>query len=211
MASDGHHVPYSEVRQVRQRRSITALKSRGQINELLRESAGAIGHRGPVCANWLSNSKTYSHRRTPQARLTQAAESSRHGVNKFGQQVDVSGRGSGNHNIGGYRLGPMSVAGTRAVARTPQFGLTSQHQPREGSPPMGIHHSEETHQQLVERVPSATGKSMADWYSAIDAGPAFSRFDERVTWLQDEYSISHGHATAIAHEYDKKQSQRRLA
>jgi hypothetical protein len=76
---------------------------------------------------------------------------------------------------------------------------------------MGLHHSEETHQQLVDRVPLATGKSMSDWYGVIEQGPAFSRFDERVTWLQDEYTLSHGYATAIAHEYDKTKSRKKLA
>jgi hypothetical protein len=76
---------------------------------------------------------------------------------------------------------------------------------------MGLHHSEDTHQQLVDRVPTATGKSMTEWFEVVELGPSFSRLDERVTWLQDEYSLSHGHATAIAHEYDKARSQKRLA
>jgi hypothetical protein len=52
---------------------------------------------------------------------------------------------------------------------------------------------------------------MSDWFGVIEQGPAFSRFDERVTWLQDEYMLSHGYATAVAHEYDKTKSRKKLA
>ena len=63
-----------------------------------------------------------------------------------------------------------------------------------------IHHSEETHQQLVERLPAATGRDLKDWMRALEDGPAFSRFDEKVNWLRDEHGLSHGFATAVVHE-----------
>jgi hypothetical protein len=73
-----------------------------------------------------------------------------------------------------------------------------------------MHHSEETHQQLLERLPGATGKDIKTWFTALEDGPALSRFDDKVNWLRDEYSLAHGHATAIVHEYDKQRAARKL-
>ena len=73
-----------------------------------------------------------------------------------------------------------------------------------------IRHSEQTHQQLVERLPQVTGRDMKDWMRTLDEGPALSRFDDRVTWLQDEYTLSHGFATAIVHEADLARAHRKL-
>ena len=50
-----------------------------------------------------------------------------------------------------------------------------------------IRHSEQTHQQLVERLPGATGRDLKDWMRALEDGPSFSRFDEKVNWLRDEH------------------------
>ncbi len=74
---------------------------------------------------------------------------------------------------------------------------------------MSLHHSEATHQQLLERVPQATGRDLNDWFHALEAGPSLLRFDERVNWLRDEHNIAHGHATAIVHEHDLRRAQRR--
>jgi hypothetical protein len=73
---------------------------------------------------------------------------------------------------------------------------------------MTLNHSAETHQALLDRLPTATGRPLADWYQALEQGPTLLRFDERVNWLRDEYGISHGFATAIVHEYDVKRSRR---
>lgn len=75
---------------------------------------------------------------------------------------------------------------------------------------MVLHHSEETHQALVDRVPAATGRELPEWFKAMEDGPAFLRFDDRVNWLRDEHNISHGHATAIVHEHDKHRASPRL-
>jgi Domain of unknown function (DUF4287) len=75
---------------------------------------------------------------------------------------------------------------------------------------MSLHHSEETHRQLVERLQSVTGKDLPEWVSALENGPSLLRFDEKVNWLRDEFNIAHGHATAIVHEYDKKRAARKL-
>lgn len=73
---------------------------------------------------------------------------------------------------------------------------------------MSLHHSEETHRNLLARVPAATGRTMADWFRAVDDGPAFLRFEERVKWLRDEHNLPHGYATAIIHERDLMRAAR---
>jgi hypothetical protein len=76
---------------------------------------------------------------------------------------------------------------------------------------MSLHHSEETHHQLVARVPQVTGRDLPEWFTALEAGPGLLRFDERVNWLRDEHNLSHGHATAIVHEHDKRRAQRKTS
>lgn len=73
---------------------------------------------------------------------------------------------------------------------------------------MSLHHSEETHQQLVAKVPTVTGRDLPEWFRALEAGPGLLRFEERVNWLRDEHNLSHGHATAIVHEHDRRRRQR---
>ena len=73
---------------------------------------------------------------------------------------------------------------------------------------MSLPHSEETHQMLVARVPQATGRDFPAWFQALEDGPAFLRFDDRVNWLRSEYDLSHGHASAIVHEHDLRKAQR---
>ena len=68
---------------------------------------------------------------------------------------------------------------------------------------MTLHHSEETHQLLVDRGPAATGRAMKDWFVVVEDGPSFTRFEDRVNWLRDEHDLPHGYATAIIHEMDK--------
>jgi len=75
---------------------------------------------------------------------------------------------------------------------------------------MSLHHSEETHQQLVERIPKVTGKSISEWFATLEDGPSLLRFDEKVNWLRDQYDVAHGHATAIVHEFDKKRAASKM-
>lgn len=75
---------------------------------------------------------------------------------------------------------------------------------------MTLHHSEETHRQLLERIPSVTGKDLKHWFETLEAGPSLLRFDEKVNWLRDQYDLAHGHATAIVHEFDKQRAARKL-
>jgi hypothetical protein len=67
---------------------------------------------------------------------------------------------------------------------------------------MSVHHSEQTHQTLISRMPAVTGQSISHWLGCLDCGPGLLRFEERVTWLRDEHSIPHGYASAIVHEAD---------
>ncbi|MFD7922335.1 DUF4287 domain-containing protein [Streptomyces sp. NPDC059740] len=69
--------------------------------------------------------------------------------------------------------------------------------------------SEETHHNLIARVPQCTGREVSDWIRTIDEGPSFSRFDEKVRWLRGEHNLSHGHAKALVHEYDLRRAARR--
>lgn len=65
-----------------------------------------------------------------------------------------------------------------------------------------MHHSPETHQQLVERIPSVTGKTLHEWHQVLDEGPSFIRPDERAAWLRDEHDVAAGFAHAIVHEHE---------
>ncbi|RJK97930.1 DUF4287 domain-containing protein [Vallicoccus soli] len=69
-------------------------------------------------------------------------------------------------------------------------------------------HSEETHKQLLARIPAVTGKDLPTWLAALEAGPSLLRFDERVNWLRDEHDLPHGYASAIVHEHDLRRGQR---
>ena len=73
---------------------------------------------------------------------------------------------------------------------------------------MTLHHSEETHQQLLAKVPQVTGRELPEWFRALEAGPSLLRFEERVNWLRDEHGLAHGHATAIVHEHNKRRAAR---
>jgi hypothetical protein len=74
---------------------------------------------------------------------------------------------------------------------------------------MTLHHSEETHQNLVARVAGSTGRGLPEWYQELESGPGLNRFEDRVNWLRDEHGLSHGQATAIVHEHDKLRASRK--
>jgi len=75
---------------------------------------------------------------------------------------------------------------------------------------MSVVFSEETHRNLLARIPHCTGREVSDWLRAVDEGPSFLRFDEKVSWLRGEYDLAYGHAKAIVHEYDMRRAARRL-
>jgi hypothetical protein len=73
---------------------------------------------------------------------------------------------------------------------------------------MSLNHSDETHRNLLARVPRVTGRDLPEWFAALESGPSFLRFDDRVRWLRDEHGLAHGHATAIVHEHDLRRAAR---
>lgn len=70
--------------------------------------------------------------------------------------------------------------------------------------------SEETHQNLLSRIPQSTGRDISEWIRTVDDGPALSRFEEKVSWLRGEHNLSYGYAKAIVHEYDLRRAARNL-
>ncbi|MER5770322.1 DUF4287 domain-containing protein [Streptomyces sp. NPDC001985] len=70
--------------------------------------------------------------------------------------------------------------------------------------------SEETHRNLLSRIPQCTGREISDWLRAVEDGPSLFRFEEKVSWLRSEHNLSHGHAKAIIHEYDLRRAARKL-
>ena len=69
---------------------------------------------------------------------------------------------------------------------------------------MSLHHSLETHQNLLERIPEVTGRQLPHWFEVLAEGPALLRFEERVNWLRTEHDLPHGYATALVYEHDRK-------
>jgi hypothetical protein len=74
---------------------------------------------------------------------------------------------------------------------------------------MSMPPSEETHQSLLARIPTATGQDLPAWLGYLDDGPALLRFDERVSWLRDSHAIPHAYARAIVHEHDLRRAAAR--
>ena len=69
--------------------------------------------------------------------------------------------------------------------------------------------SEETHRNILARIPLGTGREVSDWLRTVDEGPAL-RFEEKVSWLRAEHNLAYGHAKAIIHEYDLRRAARNL-
>ncbi|MHB9861233.1 DUF4287 domain-containing protein [Streptomyces sp. YIM S03343] len=70
--------------------------------------------------------------------------------------------------------------------------------------------SEETHRNLLARIPQCTGRAIADWLRTVEDGPALVRFEEKVSWLRHEHNLAYGHAKALIHEYDMRRAARKL-
>jgi Domain of unknown function (DUF4287) len=75
---------------------------------------------------------------------------------------------------------------------------------------MSVHHSAQTHQTLISRMPQVTGQAISHWLNCLETGPGLLRFEERVVWLRDEHEIPHSYATAIVHEHDLRRGALRL-
>ncbi|MFD3535520.1 DUF4287 domain-containing protein [Streptomyces sp. NPDC058664] len=70
--------------------------------------------------------------------------------------------------------------------------------------------SEETHRNMLARIPRRTGREIADWMRTVEEGPSLLRFEDRVNWLRGAHDLAYGHAKAILHEYDLRRAARRL-
>lgn len=70
--------------------------------------------------------------------------------------------------------------------------------------------SEETHRNLLARIPRCTGREVSDWLKAVEDGPSLVRLEEKVSWLRGEHGLAYGHAKAIIREYDLRRAARRM-
>ncbi|MEU6485045.1 DUF4287 domain-containing protein [Streptomyces sp. NPDC046887] len=70
--------------------------------------------------------------------------------------------------------------------------------------------SEETHRNLISRIPDITGRQLSEWLRTVEEGPSLVRFEEKVSWLRGAHDLSYGHAKAIIHEYDLRRAARKL-
>ncbi|MCX4692971.1 DUF4287 domain-containing protein [Streptomyces sp. NBC_01408] len=75
---------------------------------------------------------------------------------------------------------------------------------------MSVEFSEQTHRNMIDRIPRATGRGIIDWLRAVDEGPSLVRFEEKVSWLLGAHELSYGQAKAIIHEYDLRRAARRF-
>jgi hypothetical protein len=73
---------------------------------------------------------------------------------------------------------------------------------------MSLMHSPDTHKSLIARIPSVTGRTLSEWFTHLESGPAFFRRDERANWLADEHGICDRYAVAIVHEYEVQRQLR---
>jgi Domain of unknown function (DUF4287) len=67
---------------------------------------------------------------------------------------------------------------------------------------MSLMHSPDTHKSLIARIPSVTGRTLSEWFTHVESGPAFFRRGERANWLADEHGICDHYAAAIVREYE---------
>ncbi|MFC8505864.1 DUF4287 domain-containing protein [Streptomyces sp. NPDC057411] len=70
--------------------------------------------------------------------------------------------------------------------------------------------SEETHRNLLARIPHCTGREISDWLKTVEEGPSLLRFEDKVSWLRGAHDLAYGHAKAIIHEYDLRRAARRM-
>ncbi|MEV8534387.1 DUF4287 domain-containing protein [Streptomyces sp. NPDC051211] len=75
---------------------------------------------------------------------------------------------------------------------------------------MSVEFSEQTHRNMIDRIPQTTGRDLSDWLRAVDEGPSLVRFEEKISWLRGAYELSYGQAKAILHEYDLRRAARKF-
>lgn len=75
---------------------------------------------------------------------------------------------------------------------------------------MSVEFSEQTHRNMIDRIPRATGRELSDWLRTVDDGPSLVRFEEKVSWLLGAHELSYGQAKAIIHEHDLRRAARKF-
>ncbi|MCF3180431.1 DUF4287 domain-containing protein [Streptomyces polychromogenes] len=75
---------------------------------------------------------------------------------------------------------------------------------------MSVEFSEQTHRNMIDRIPQTTGREISDWLRTVEEGPSLLRFEEKVNWLLGAHELSHGQAKAIVHEYGLRRAARRF-
>ncbi|MCB5179070.1 DUF4287 domain-containing protein [Streptomyces antimicrobicus] len=75
---------------------------------------------------------------------------------------------------------------------------------------MSVEFSEQTHRNMIDRIPLTTGRDLSDWLRTVDEGPSLVRFEEKLSWLRGAYELSYGQAKAIIHEHGLRRAARRL-
>jgi Domain of unknown function (DUF4287) len=73
---------------------------------------------------------------------------------------------------------------------------------------MSLNHSPETHKNIIDRIPSVTGRDIPEWFETIENGPSFLRCEERSNWLADEHNLTHGYAAALVREHERLRRER---
>lgn len=73
---------------------------------------------------------------------------------------------------------------------------------------MSLTHSPDMHKSLIARIPTQTGRELAEWFGHLESGPSFLRPEERVNWLADEHNICDRYAAAIVHEWEMLRRRR---
>ncbi|MBT2468573.1 DUF4287 domain-containing protein [Streptomyces sp. ISL-66] len=75
---------------------------------------------------------------------------------------------------------------------------------------MSVEFSEQTHRNMIGRIPETTGRELSDWLRTVDDGPSLFRFEEKVSWLLGAHELSYGQAKAIIHEHDLRRAARKF-
>ncbi|MFF3215164.1 DUF4287 domain-containing protein [Streptomyces sp. NPDC002886] len=75
---------------------------------------------------------------------------------------------------------------------------------------MSVEFSEQTHRNMIDRIPRSTGRELSDWLRTVEDGPSLVRFEEKVSWLLGAHELSYGQAKAIIHEHDLRRAARKF-
>ena len=69
-----------------------------------------------------------------------------------------------------------------------------------------MHHSPQTHANLLVRIPEVTGQALEHWFACLEQGPGLLRAEDRARWLSDEHTLPAAYAAALVDEHDLRRS-----